>query len=143
LFTIGLGNDELGYVLPISDWRVYCVADLLTGQPGTCAALNLAGAIEYPDAVAGATCKALAEDPSVGDALEATYGPDVRLAVEASCRYGQALGEAAGHYEETNAAGWDLAEDILAAVADLTGDASAEQVNGDFAGYWPAFPPPG
>jgi hypothetical protein len=122
---------------------VYCVADLLAGQPGTCAALNLAGAIEYPDAVAGATCKALAEDPSVGDALEATYGPDVRLAVEASCRYGQALGEAVGHYEETNAAGWDLAEDILAAVAVLTGDASTEQVNGDFEGYWPAFPPPG
>jgi hypothetical protein len=143
LFTIGLGNDELGYVLPISEWRVYCVADLLTGEPGTCAALNLAGAIEYPDAVAGATCKALAEDPSVGDALEATYGPDVRLAVEASCRYGQALGEAVGHYEETNAAGWDLAEDILAAVAVLTGDASTEQVNGDFEGYWPAFPPPG
>jgi hypothetical protein len=143
LFTVGLGNDELGYVLPISDWRVFCVADLLTGQEGTCAALHAAGAIEYPDSVAGATCKRLAEDPSAGETLEATYGPDVRQAVEASCAYGQALGEAVGHYEETNAAGWDLAEDILAAVANVTGDAGTEQVNPDFPGFWPAYPPPG
>jgi hypothetical protein len=143
LFTIGLGNDELGYVLPISDWRVYCVADLLTGQAGTCGGLHAAGAIEYPDSVAGATCKQLVEDPAAGDALEATYGPEARQAIEASCMYGQALGEALGHYEETNAAGWDLAEDILAAVAAVTGDDGAEQVNPDFAGFWPAYPPPG
>lgn len=143
VFTIGLGNDELGYVLPISDWRIACVADLLTGNPGTCALLHAIGAIDHPDAVAGATCKRLAEDPAAGPELEATFGPDVREAVEASCRYGQVLGEAQGHYEETNAAGWDLAEDILAAVAALTGDDDPTELNPAFPGYWPGFPPAG
>jgi hypothetical protein len=36
--------------------------------------------------------------------------------VAAICRYGQALGqeigEPEGHYEETNAAGWDMVEDL-------------------------------
>jgi hypothetical protein len=66
----------------------------------------------------------------------------VRPAVEASCQYGQALGEALGHYEETNSAGWDMAADILAAVAALTGDDDAEQVNPAFEGHWVGFPPP-
>jgi hypothetical protein len=136
-FTIGLGNDELGYVFPISNWRVKCVADDVAG-PGTCAALHDAGIIEHPDAVAGTTCKAITEDPS----RLAAYPPDAALAVSASCRYGQAFGEAEGHYEETNSAGWDLAADILAAVASLTGDASPAQVNPHFPGYWEGFPPP-
>jgi hypothetical protein len=129
-WTIGLGNDELGYAIPLSNWRVRCVADDLAG-PGTCQALHDAGLIEHADALAGATCKAITEDPSRLDA----YPPEARPAVEGSCRYGQALGEAEGHYEETNAAGWDLADDILAAVAVLTGDDSSEQVNPRFPGY--------
>lgn len=136
-FTIGLGNDELGYVFPISNWRVRCVADDIAG-PGTCAALHAAGIIEFPDAVAGTTCKAITEDPSRLSA----YPPDAALAVSGSCRYGQALGEAQGHYEETNSAGWDLAADILGAVAALTGDASPAQVNPRFPGYWEGYPPP-
>ncbi|HEX8802650.1 MAG TPA: hypothetical protein VF743_00615, partial [Acidimicrobiales bacterium] len=136
-FTIGLGNDELGYVFPISNWRVACVADVVAG-PGTCQALYDAGVIEFPDAVAGTTCKAVTDDPARLDA----YPPDAAEAVAASCRYGQALGEARGHYEETNSAGWDLAEDILGAVAAVTGDADPTQVNPDFPGYWQGYPPP-
>jgi hypothetical protein len=136
-FTIGLGNDELGYVFPISNWRIRCVADDVAG-PGTCAALHDAGVIEYPDGVAGTTCKAITEDPSRLSA----YPADAALAVSASCRYGQALGESQGHYEETNSAGWDLAADILAAVARLTGDADPTQLNRAFPGHWKAFPPP-
>jgi hypothetical protein len=136
-FTIGLGNDELGYIFPISNWRVACVADQFAG-PGTCQALHDAGVIEHPDAVAGTTCKATTEDPTL---LEG-YPPDAALAVSASCRYGQALGEAQGHYEETNSAGWDLAADMLAAVAALTDDANPAEVNPDFPGYWFDFPPP-
>jgi hypothetical protein len=136
-FTIGLGNDELGYIFPISNWRVACVADEFAG-PGTCQALHDAGVIEHPDAVAGTTCKAITEDPSRLDA----YPPDAALAVSASCRYGQTLGEAEGHYEETNSAGWDLAADMMAAVAALTGDGDGTEVNPDFPGYWFEFPPP-
>ena len=64
-----------------------------------------------------ATCKAITEDPS----LLADYGPAAE-AIAASCRYGQALGEANDHYEETNSVGWDLEADILRAVGALTGD---------------------
>jgi hypothetical protein len=137
-FTIGLGNDELGYIFPISNWRVRCVADELAG-PGTCQALHDAGVIEFPDAVAGTTCKAITEDP----ALLKQYPPDAAQAVSASCRYGQAFGQAQNHYEETNAAGWDLAEDMLDAVTALTGDEDPTQVNPDFPGYWEGYPPPG
>jgi hypothetical protein len=137
-FTIGLGNDELGYILPISNWRVKCVADDLAG-PGTCQALHDAGVIEYPDGVAGETCKAITEDPGRLD----QYPAEAAQALAASCRYGQALGEAQSHYEETNAAGWDLAQDMLDAVAALTGDDDPEMVNPRFPGYWKGFPPPG
>jgi hypothetical protein len=137
-FTIGLGNDELGYIFPISNWRVRCIADEI-GGPGACQALHDAGVIEFPDAVAGATCKAITDEPQ---RLE-QYPADARLAVSASCRYGQALGEAEGHYEETTSAGWDLAEDMLAAVAALTGDDDPAMVNPLFPGYWKGYPPPG
>jgi hypothetical protein len=129
-WIVGLGNDELGYAVPLSDYRISCVADELSG-PGTCAALHAAGVMEFPDAIAGSTCKAVTEDP----ALLATYG-DAAVAVYGSCRYGQALGEAESHYEETNSVGWDLETDILAAVADITGSHDSTVVNPDFAGWW-------
>ncbi len=135
-WTIGLGNDELGYVIPITDWRIACVADELAGE-GACAALHAAGAIPYPDAVSGEQCKAVTEDP----ATLAGYPAEVAQAIVASCRYGVVLGEPEDHYEETNSAGWDLAADILAAVGDLTGDHSTQRINPAFPGHWSAFPP--
>ncbi len=129
-WIVGLGNDELGYAVPLSDYRVLCVADALAGD-GTCQSLFDAEVIEFPDAVAGATCKAITEDPSLlpDDDAAAT-------ALSASCRYGQAFGEAEDHYEETNSAGWDLEADILAAVGTLTGSDDPTVVNPDFAGWW-------
>ena len=62
-------------------------------------------------------------------------------AIGASCRYGQALGEARDHYEETNSAGWDLEADILDAVARLTGDDDPEAVNPDVPGWWSGLTP--
>ena len=135
-WVAGLGNDELGYILPLSDFRVRCVADRLAG-PGACARLHAAGVIEYVDGVAGATCKAIA------DRGEAATSPVAHEAVLASCRYGQAFGEAAGHYEETNSVGWDAAQDMFDAVARLTGRRDTTQVNPEFAGYWHGYPPPG
>jgi len=116
---------------------VLCVADALVTQ-GTCAALHAGGLIEYPDAVAGATCKRITEDPS----QLAPYGPYAPL-IAGSCRYGQALGEAKGHYEETNSAGWDIAQDMLDAVGVLTGNLDATEVNPAFAGWWEGYLPPG
>ncbi|HEY3484974.1 MAG TPA: hypothetical protein VGK49_06290, partial [Ilumatobacteraceae bacterium] len=105
-WVVGLGNDELGYAVPLSDYRIACVADALAG-PGTCEQLHALGAIDFADAVSGAQCKMITEDPSALAAL----GP-AALPVQASCIYGQALGEADDHYEETNSAGWDLEADI-------------------------------
>lgn len=135
-WVVGLGNDELGYAVPLSDSRVYCVADALAGE-GTCQALHDAGVIEYPDAVAGSTCKAITEDPS----LLVNYG-DAAEAVAGSCRYGQAFDESDDHYEETNSVGWDLEADILAGVAALTGNSDTARINPEFAGYWSGFPRP-
>ena len=92
-----------------------CVADEVAGE-GRCAQLYADGWLDHPDAVAGTTCKELAEDPPRSTSTRTTGSSS-----QASCRYGQALGEAQGHYEETNSAGWDLAVDVLAAVGKLTG----------------------
>ena len=120
-WTIGLGSDQLGYHVPISNFRVLCLGDEFIGA-GTCQSVFEEGLIEFPDSVGGATCKRIAEHPS----------PDDAFVVIASCKYGQAFGEAQGHYEETNSAGWDLAEDMLSAVAAITGNDDATDVNPDF-----------
>ena len=130
-WIIGLGNDELGYVVPLSDYRVRCVA----GR-STCAALYANHLIEFPDSVAGATCKAVTEDPS----RLAAYGP-AGQAIAASCRYGQAQGQAESHYGETNSVGWDLEADLLAAVAGVTGSNNATIVNPAFPGWWMGHTP--
>jgi hypothetical protein len=61
--------------------------------------------------------------------------------IAGSCRYGQALGEAEDHYEETNSLGWDLETDILAAVGRLTGNDDPSAVNEDFVGRWIGYTP--
>lgn len=133
-WTIGLGNDELGYVMPLSDWRILCVAGA-----ANCAALHQAGVIAHPDSLSGAQCKRLADDP----ATITEYPEFAREAVIGSCTYGQAFGQANSHYEETNSAGWDLAEDLLDATSQLTGvERTGERIDPDFPGYWAGFPPP-
>lgn len=132
-WTIGLGNDELGYIVPLSDWRILCVAGATA-----CSELHAADLIAYPDSLSGEQCKAITDDPAT---LE-EYPEFAREAIAASCRYGQALGRAESHYEETNSAGWDLAEDLLGAVSELTGMPPSGRINPEFAGYWRGFPPP-
>jgi hypothetical protein len=141
LFTVGLGNDQLGYAKSITDYRIGCVADLLAGL-GACDQLYTIGAIEFPDGVAGETCKLLAENPAAVDELVARFGADAAQGVIVSCDYGQTLGQADGHYPETNSAGWDLGTDILDAVGRLTGNTDPTEVNPDFPGYNDEFPPP-
>jgi hypothetical protein len=136
-WVIGLGSDQMGYFVPISNYRVLCVADAFVG-PGTCAALHAGGLIEYPDSVAGATCKRITEDPN----QLAPYG-DYAPVIAGSCRYGQALGEANAHYEETNSAGWDMVEDMMRAVGTITGNSDSTQVNPTFPGWWEGYLPPG
>jgi hypothetical protein len=136
-WTIGLGSDELGYVIPISNFRVKCVFDDIFGA-GVCQSFHDQGFIEFPDAVAGATCKQLVEDPD-----SSPIPMPERILVGATCIYGQAFGEAAGHYEETNSASWDLAAAMLESVGRLTGNTSPAQVNKGFPGWWQGHLPPG
>jgi hypothetical protein len=136
-WTVGLGSDELGYVIPISNFRVLCAGDEFA--PGACDAMYANGVMEFPDSVAGATCKAVTEDPSLLTGYPVPYG----ALLSASCQFGQGLGEANGHYEETNSAGWDLAQDVLDAVGALTGSSDATEVNPDFPGWHQNHLPPG
>jgi hypothetical protein len=132
-WTIGMGNDEVGYIVPLSDYRIACVAGA-----ATCRNLHDAGFIDHPDGVSGEQCKAVTEDPS----LLSGYPAPVAEAIAASCRYGQAFGRAESHYEETMSAGWDLADDMLDAIAELTDIAPTGRINPEFAGHWRGFPPP-
>ncbi|MGB8331272.1 MAG: hypothetical protein WCE62_14200, partial [Polyangiales bacterium] len=119
-FTVGLGSDELGYYVPVSDYRLRCLDLVLVSLPQrtSCADLAARQIIESPEYVAGATCAAITDDANALAAL-GDDGP----AVAAICRYGQGLGrelgEPQGHYEETNSAGWDLVEDLWSAAQRL------------------------
>jgi hypothetical protein len=66
---------------------------------------------DAPDYVGGVTCQREADDPELRESL----GADA-AAVHAICYYGQMVGaqieRPSGHYEETNAAGWDLVDDL-------------------------------
>jgi len=109
--TVGLGGDQIGYFVPVSDYRLKCLNEVLLFARATCEDLYARGVIQGEDWISGDICQRVTDDES---ALE-EYGDDAD-AVVAICRYGQALGrelgEPDGHYEETNAAGWDMVEDL-------------------------------
>lgn len=140
VMAIGLGNDQLGYWVPLGDVRVTCAGDMLAGE-GTCAALHEAGVIAYPKEMAGLTCKAIVD---AGGAPEGTPA-DFAQVMEATCRYGLMLGKfygyTEGHYEETNNAGWDLVEDSWDAYLRLFPGGEPKRINPDFAGHTPENPP--
>jgi hypothetical protein len=115
--TVGLGGDQIGYFVPVSDYRLRCL-DLVLPSGKTCADLAARGVIEGADYISGTTCRAITDS----EAALAAFGEDAE-AVSSICRYGQALGrelgEPEGHYEETNAAGWDMVDDLWQAAQRL------------------------
>lgn len=122
--VVGLGGDELGYFVPLSDVRLKCL-DVVLADGVTCQQLFDEGVLVTPDAISGVVCHAITDDP----AQLAPYRPKIAAAVAATCRYGQALGrelgEPDGHYEETNSAGWDMVDDLWVAAEQLFGAAPA------------------
>lgn len=116
--TVGLGGDQIGYFVPVSDYRLKCLNEALLFARATCEDLYARGVIQGEDWIRGDICQRITDDES---ALE-EYGDDAE-AVVALCRYGQALGrelgEPDGHYEETNAAGWDMVDDLWEAATRL------------------------
>ena len=119
-FVVGLGTDELGYFVPPSDYRLQCFDQVsLASVPGaSCKDLAARGVIESPTWIGGLTCQKAFDNPAFLASL-GTDGP----AVKAICYYGQFVGaqiaKPSGHYEETNAAGWDLVDDLWAASVKL------------------------
>ena len=136
-WVVGLGNDELGYAVPLADYRVLCVADELAG-PGTCAALHAAGCHRVPRR--DRRERRARRSPRIRHCWPRTARRPPAIA--GSCRYGQAFGEAEDHYEETNSLGWDLEADILRAVGAITGDDDPATVNPAFPGWWMGHTPP-
>jgi hypothetical protein len=140
-FTVGLGGDELGYWVPVNEYRLKCLDLVLDPNAGiTCQSLFDQGLLVTPDAVAGPVCRDLWHQDPAG--LDPT-----QTALAAVCRYGQALGrelgEPSGHYEETNAAGWNLVDDLFAAAAQLFGrDPTSGGINPANAGATPMNPFP-
>ena len=118
-FTVGLGGDELGYWIPINEARMKCLDLVFDPASGyNCQRLFDEGLLVAVDAVAGPVCRTVTDDPE-----SSSYTPEQLTALQAVCRYGQALGrelgEPDGHYEETNSAGWDLVDDLWAAALQL------------------------
>ncbi|MCP5148659.1 MAG: hypothetical protein H6986_11115 [Pseudomonadales bacterium] len=117
--TVGLGGDQVGYYVPVDEYRLACL-DLVLPGGASCADLAARGVIEDPTWIGGRTCKNITDDPAALTSL----GADAD-AVAAICRYGQGLGRELGepedHYEETNAAGWDLIDDLWAAAQRMFG----------------------
>jgi hypothetical protein len=116
-FTVGLGTDQLGYHVPISDYRILCPDDLLSelGAP-TCSQLQGFGAIEGEDWISGERCKAVKNNDAA--TLQA-LGEELVPVIEGICRYGQAMGKTEEHYHETNSVGWDLVDDLWSAAESL------------------------
>tara|TARA_R110001599_G_scaffold353459_1_gene592357 strand:+ start:48504 stop:48803 length:300 start_codon:yes stop_codon:yes gene_type:complete len=91
-------------------------------MPGgaSCADLAERGVIGNPEWIGGRTCKTITDDASALSAFGADADP-----VATICRYGQGLGREPGepedHYEETNAAGWDIIDDLWAAAHRMLG----------------------
>ena len=118
-FTVGLGGDELGYWVPINEARLKCLDLVMDPASGyTCQRLFDEGLLVTIDAVAGPVCRGVTDDPA-----STAYTAEQLTALQAVCRYGQALGrelgEPDGHYEETNSAGWDLVDDLWEAALQL------------------------
>jgi hypothetical protein len=99
---IGLGLDELGYMVPISDVRINC--------PFTKTECEKLGTT-YEDSMSGYECKWIIENPE-----EAKIKYQKRYnGVAYICKYGH-IGQARNHYEETNSMGWDMAKDYMESV---------------------------
>jgi len=114
---LGLLGDEIGYMFPISDWRIKCTAELLV-----CEETHRKGAMNFTDSMSGAACRDLVQFPTVYQKMyENQFGEDVWNIVNHTCYFGQVSGQVGPHYEETNAGSWMLAQVYIDGVAELLG----------------------
>mmetsp|Transcript_18331 Transcript_18331/g.27279 ORF Transcript_18331/g.27279 Transcript_18331/m.27279 type:complete len:644 (+) Transcript_18331:1941-3872(+) len=121
-WVFGLCNDELGYIFPISDWRLKCQTN-----ETSCSIVASQGAFNYTvqgGSVAGQQCKKIvANQEYYQRAYTQQFSKLAWTVVNATCFYGQNLNDhPSGHYEESNSPSWDIAENLLTAVARMFGN---------------------
>jgi len=102
---VGLGYDELGYMVPINDIRIKCTLD-----PIDCRSLPLT----FRDSMSGPECKFIFENQ---EAARRRYGTNYSK-IAFVCRVGL-IDTAQNHYEETNGFGWDLTSDYIRSIRKL------------------------
>lgn len=106
-WLVGLGGDELGYMVPISDIRYKC-----TFSEGECDKLPLTFKEVY--SMSGMECRWIIENV---EEARRRYGEKVTNLIYI-CTYGF-IQQSQYHYEETNGLGWNLASDWIRAVKKL------------------------
>ena len=116
---VGLGGDELGYAVELSDIRMVC-----QGNQSLCEALYQSGAMNYSEpgtfSMAGAACMEVLNYPEESQARYVRqYGQEAWEMVNSSCTYTKPDGYPKDHYDETNCASMVLAGSYLNAVASL------------------------
>lgn len=106
-WLVGLGGDELGYMVPISDIRFRC-----TFSNAECDKLPLTFKKHY--SMSGSDCRWVIENI---EEARRRYGEHASNIIYI-CTYGL-IEQAQHHYEETNGMGWNLASDWIRAVKKL------------------------
>ena len=97
-WIFGLTQDEIGYILPISDWKILC-----TASKENCTLMFESGALAYPDAASGNQCKQISDHPIIQKQhYISNYSFDIWNMVNHTCTYGTFFGEAPDHYEEVS-----------------------------------------
>ena len=95
-WTLGLTQDEIGYIFPISDWKIFC-----TATPEECLALYQSGAMAFEDSASGSQCKNITDSPKDSQLYyESKYDPSTWSKLNHTCIYGQLTGAPEDHYEE-------------------------------------------
>mgnify|MGYP001135585325 CR=1 FL=1 len=116
-FVLGLTGDEMGYILPISDWHLTCLANATD-----CLADHEAGAMDYFDSMAGATCERIIVDiEAARQEYTELYGEETATRVISACTWGQVTYDTSEHYEETNSGGWNGVDDYFRGLSELLG----------------------
>jgi hypothetical protein len=108
--------DELGYMIPISDFHLTCV-----GDKDGCAADYAAGAFSYPDRMKATECDSVVQDVEAARReYTLRYGRATARRVINACLYGQ-VSSTPDHYEETVSGSWQAVDAYFRGVGELLG----------------------
>jgi hypothetical protein len=114
---VGLGGDELGYMVPYDDFRIGC-----KGEPADCLADFEKGAMTFKDAMSAEACeKVVSDEDAARETLTSQFGSETAERVIKTCNYGQISSTHGEHYEETVAGSWDAVPLYFQAVSKMLG----------------------